>query len=79
MTLITRKQLAEYLRLSPATVQTNAKRQRWDLIPPPIKMGNSLRWDKEKVDSWLEERQICFEAGSKAEPRPNRAMLGVQH
>lgn len=79
MTLMTRTQLAGYLCLSPATVQTNAKRQRWDLIPPPIKMGNSLRWDKDKVDAWLVARQIHSEAGTKEKRSQNRPVLRIQH
>lgn len=64
VTLINRDQLASYLLLSPKTVQTYAKRCQWDKIPPPIKVGGRNRWDIEKVDIWLRERQVGSEAES---------------
>ena len=79
MELLTRDQLAEYLRLKPSTVQTQAKNKRWDMIPPPIKVGNRNRWDKDRVDDWLRGKQICFLSVSGTERSRNARQHKAQH
>lgn len=70
--LINKEQLAEVLLLSPQTVQTYAKRSQWDKIPPPVKVGGRNRWDIERVESWIREKQLG--GGSGTEPKRNASV-----
>lgn len=79
MRLVRREQLAEYLSLKPATIQDYERKKRWDMIPPPIKVGGRVRWDLDFVDKWLRERQVRITAESKAKTSPNRRAITAQH
>ena len=47
--LLSTKELAEYLNVTPLTVRRKALRDRI----PSVKIGNRLRFDKKKIDRWL--------------------------
>lgn len=80
MKLINMKELAEMMGLRYQTVQTYAKRNQWDRIPPPIKLGRSLRWDVDGiVIPWLRERQVRFEGETKTEIVRKRNLSQAQH
>jgi len=48
--LMSRRQLAAYLAVSPTTV--GRMTQRGDL-PEPIRLGTLVRWDAQKIDSLI--------------------------
>ncbi|MFC1931219.1 response regulator [Chloroflexota bacterium] len=50
--LISTKELAEYLNVKPLTIWR--KVQSGEI--PYVKIGNRLRFDKQKVDKWLQEK-----------------------
>lgn len=53
--LMDTEETAAYLKLSPATL----KDWRCDGDGPPyIKFGNRVRYDRRKVDRWLESRTV---------------------
>ena len=50
--LLSTKELAEYLNVKPLTVFRKAKTGEI----PSMKIGNRLRFDKQKIDKWLQEK-----------------------
>lgn len=50
--LLTIKDVALWLRTTEKAVHHMRERGQ---LPPPIKIGRRLLWDKEKLASWLEE------------------------
>lgn len=52
--LLTRKEAAAYLKVSPGTLAVWDCTQRYDL--KPIKVGRAVRYRKTYLDAFLEER-----------------------
>ena len=50
--LLSTKELAEYLNMKPLTVFRKAKAGEI----PSMKIGNRLRFDRQKIDKWLQEK-----------------------
>jgi len=52
--LLTPQELAEYLKLNPATVTRKAKRGEI----PAIKIGKQFRFDRDQIDRWLLQKTV---------------------
>lgn len=52
--LLTVRELAQYLKLNPATVTRKAARGEI----PAIKVGRQFRFDKERIDNWLSQQSV---------------------
>lgn len=52
--LLTRKQAAEYLNISPGTLAVWDSTKRYDL--KPIKIGSLVRYRKSDLDKYLDEK-----------------------
>ena len=52
-TLMTLREVAAELRAHPATVR---RRRAMGLIPPPVRVGGSIRWLRAELLDWLEAR-----------------------
>lgn len=50
MELLTRRQVAQLLKVCPGTVDNWRKR---GLLPKPIMMGDMPRWDREELIAWI--------------------------
>jgi len=53
--LLTTRQLADYLQLKPVTIRRKAAKGEI----PSIKIGSQLRFDQERIDSWLLEQRMA--------------------
>lgn len=52
--LLTGRELAEYLKLNPATIHRKALNKEI----PAIKIGRQFRFDREQIDKWLQQRTL---------------------
>jgi len=53
--LLTQTDLSDLLQIS---VWTLWSWRRKGLLPPAVRIGNSLRWRKKTVESWLDEHEV---------------------
>ena len=51
--LLTIDELSTWLQIPKATIY--GRRHRGDDMPPCVRIGPALRWDREVVRAWLEE------------------------
>lgn len=56
--LLTAKQVAEWLNVSPSWVYDHIERKR--PIIPSIQLGGAIRFERSKLTSWLEELKRCY-------------------
>ena len=51
--LLTRKDLADRLQISPRTLSRMVSDQR---LPRPILIGRSVRWSETEIESWISKQ-----------------------
>jgi excisionase family DNA binding protein len=67
MELMTTREVAQYLRVSVATIHDWRTSK---IGPPAMKVGRNLLWRRDSVDAWL------LRQGETAEPQPAVAVAG---
>ena len=55
--LLNREQAAKYLSIKPQTLAAWATTGRYSL--PMVKVGRSVRYKREALDQFIEERSVC--------------------
>lgn len=69
--LLTIKEVAKRLSVSPSTVRNKIRNKDWDSIPKPkVKIGNSWRWEKTDLEAFINGCRMDYKIADKKKLPP---------